>query len=249
MGVIRLRASPRALGSRRIIFAIAFTLLFAIAAGLAAGTAYTVYRLPQLRALPQHIAAERRAQGELMVPLRRIAPTLLVAIVDTEDRTFWTNIGVSFEGIFRSLIVDLAYGRFVEGGSTLTQQLVRDQLLSLQKTIPRKLEEMVLSIALTRLDSKREILDLYLNQVYLGQGAYGIAAASATYFGRTPATLSPAQCTLLAGLPQAPSYYDPLVRPQAARQRQKEVVQAMEQAGSISPQAGAALLAAPWHLR
>lgn len=233
----------------RTVLGIAFALAFGLLVALGAGTAYALYRLPQLEALPARVQAEQKARGEPIVPLSQIAPELPKALIATEDNTFWTNVGVSFEGIARSLLVDVSSGRFVEGGSTITQQLVRDQLLTLHKTVPRKLEEMVLSIALTRVESKREILDLYLNQVYFGHGAYGVAAAANIYFARSPKDLTLAQCTLLAGLPQAPSYYDPLANPKGAKARQREVVSAMEHAGVLSQAAGQAILRAPWRLR
>ncbi len=242
-------AKRRPVGRLRKGLSILFTLAFAAVAVLAAGGSYAYLRLKDLRALPGEVRQELRAHHSRWVPLRDVAPSLVTALLATEDRTFWTNPGVSFEGIARSVLVDLASGRFVEGGSTLTQQLVRDQLLNDRKTVPRKLEEMVLAIALTRLDRKREILALYLNQVYLGHGAYGIFAASETYFGETPAELTLAQSTLLAGLPQAPSYYDPLANPQAAAQRQAQVVAAMEQAGALSKAQGRLVLKAPWGLR
>lgn len=233
----------------RTLLGILFALAFGFVVAVGTGTAYAIYRLPQLEGLPARIAAQQKARGEPMVPLSQISPELPKALLATEDRTFYTNIGVSFEGIARSLIVDISSGQFVEGGSTITQQLVRDQLLTLQKTIPRKLEEMVLAIALTRIEPKREILDLYLNQVYFGNGAYGVAAAANIYFARSPQDLTAAQCTLLAGLPQAPSFYDPLSNPQAAKARQREVVRAMEQAGVLSAKAGTAILSASWQLR
>ena len=239
----------RPVGRLRKTLSILFTLAFAALAALLAGGAYAYLRLPALKALPRQVRAQLRAHHSRWVPLSDVAPSLIRALLATEDTTFWTNPGVSFEGIARSVLVDIASGRFVEGGSTLTQQLVRDELLTLQKSLPRKLEEMDLAIALTRLDPKREILALYLNEVYLGHGAYGIFAASETYFGRTPAELTPAQATLLAGLPAAPSYYDPLSNPEGAKERQVQVVAAMEHAGVLTPKRGQAILKAPWGLR
>lgn len=242
-------AQRHPVGRLRKTFAVLFTLAFAAAAALVAGGAYAYVRLPALRALPRMVRAQLRAHGSRWEPLRDVSPSFIQALLATEDTTFWTNPGVSFEGIARSVLVDIASGRFVEGGSTLTQQLVRDELLSLQKTIPRKLEEMDLAIALTYLDPKREILALYLNEVYLGHGAYGIYAGAETYFGRTPADLTLAQATLLAGLPAAPSYYDPLTNPEGARERQAQVVAAMEHAGVLTANEGRRVLKAPWGLR
>lgn len=233
----------------RTAVALVFTLLFGVFVVSALGTAYALYRLPDLRNLKAQVVAIDRQEGVPYVPLQAIAPMLPKALIATEDRTFYTNIGVSFEGIARSLLVDLATGRFTEGGSTITQQLVRDRLLTQSKTIPRKIEEMILSIALTQVTRKASILEMYLNQVYLGDGASGVYAASERYFGRTPAELSPAQCTLLAGLPQAPSLYNPLVNPALARQRQREVLASMVAAKVITSARAQQLLAQPWRLR
>jgi len=243
------RAQEPPVGRLRKFLAILFTLAFAAAAAGALAAAYALWRLPSLQSLPARVHAELGAQGGRWVPLSAVAPGLVTALVDTEDQTFWTNAGISVEGIARSVLVDISSGRFVEGGSTLTQQLVRDQLLSQRKSLRRKIEEMVLAVALARLDSKAEILALYLNQVYFGHGAYGVYQASETYFGRRPARLTLAQCTLLAGLPQAPSYLDPLRNPAAARARQAEVVGAMEARGDLTRAAGRAVLAAAWGLR
>lgn len=233
----------------RTAAALIFTLVFGFVVIVGSGTAYALYSLPALRGLGARVAAIDRSEHVPYVPLSQVAPMLPRALIATEDRTFYGNIGVSFEGIARSLIVDLATGRFTEGGSTITQQLVRDQLLTQSKTIPRKVEELVLSIALTQIASKRQILAMYLNQVYLGDGAYGVYAASQRYFGRTPAELTAAECTVLAGLPQAPSLYDPLVNPKLARARQREVVASMVAVRALTQTEANQILAAPWHLR
>jgi membrane peptidoglycan carboxypeptidase len=223
--------------------------LLLLVAGLASGTAFVVvYEGPLLATLPQRVRLELAEHGGLYVPLARISPWLLRAIVATEDRSFFTNIGVSFEGIARSIVVDLLTGRFEEGGSTITQQLVRDQLLTPEKTIPRKLEEMVLAILLTRRMPKREILALYLNQVDFGDGAFGVWLAARDYFRRSPSDLTPAQATLLAGLPQAPSYLDPYVHPGAARRRQWAVLESLVSVGDLTERQAQAIYRAPWHL-
>lgn len=233
----------------RTFAALIFTLVFGFVVIVGSGAAYALYRLPALQGLGASVAAIDRREHVPYVQLNKVAPMLPRALIATEDRSFYSNIGVSFEGIARSLIVDLATGRFTEGGSTITQQLVRDQLLTQAKTIPRKVEELVLSIALTQIASKRQILAMYLNEVYLGDGAYGVYAASERYFGRTPAALTAAQCTVLAGLPQAPSLYDPLVNPKLARARQREVVASMVAAKALTQSEANTILAAPWHLR
>lgn len=181
----------------------------------------------QVTTLPQIVRTTERQHGGRYVPLSDVSPWVVKALVATEDRTFYSNFGVSLEGISRSLLVDLGTGSFTQGGSTLTQQLVRNTMLTPAKHFRRKLSEALLSVEVTLLYNKQEILTLYLNRVYLGDGAYGVYAASHRYFGLSPRQLSLPQASLLAGLPQAPSALDPLVHYQAAKHRQWEVLTSM----------------------
>ncbi|WP_243239783.1 biosynthetic peptidoglycan transglycosylase [Sulfobacillus harzensis] len=182
---------------------------------------------PRVSHLPRIVEAREASHGGRWTPLSAVSPWVPKALIATEDRSFSTNIGISFEGIGRSLLVDLKTGQFTEGGSTLTQQLVRDTLLSPVKRFQRKISEALLAVLVTVLYSKREILALYLNEVYLGDGAYGIQAASQHYFHVAPQSLTPAQATLLAGLPQNPSGLDPFIHWGAARKRQSQVLESM----------------------
>lgn len=231
---------------RRLLAAI---LALACLWGLVAAVVYLWQANPSLLQLPQKIHRELRAEGAPFVPLSAIAPSLPEALVAVEDRTFYTNLGVSFEGIARSLLVDLVSGKFIEGGSTLTQELVRDQLLSPSKTISRKVREMLLSLLITREMSKQQILTLYLNQVYFGNGAYGVAAAARTYFGTSPRNLTWAQSALLAGLPQAPSYLDPYIHLAAAKNRQRVVLNALVAIHQLSARQAAHIARSPLGLR
>lgn len=203
----------------------------------------------RLAKLPVQVQSELAHNGSNYVRLRDISPTLRAAVIATEDRSFYSNPGVSVAGIGRSLVRDVLTGQATEGGSTITQQLVRDQLFSSAKTLQRKFEEIVLAVELTQTLPKNRILELYLNQVYLGHGAYGVAAAAKTYFGTTPSALTPAEATLLAGLPQAPSFLDPLINPADAKKRQWEVLQSMVAAGNLTPQQARAIFKAPWKLQ
>ncbi len=179
------------------------------------------------------------------VPLQRIPIFLQLALIATEDRSFYHNDGIDFEGIARAFVVDITHGKPLQGGSTITEQLVKDIFLSDAKTIPRKLKQIALAIMLSRSMSKNEVLSLYLNEVYLGQGSYGVGQAANTYFGRPVWNLSPAQCAILAGLPQAPSLYDPLTDPRLARVRQAEVLQGMVAVGYITTQQARAISRQP----
>ncbi len=181
----------------------------------------------RLAAMPAHIRAEAAARGDPFLPLPAIPVGVQHAVIAVEDQTFYTNMGISIEGLARAAVVDLLTHSLAQGGSTITQELVRDQLLGQQKTMSRKLTEIAYALLLTRRLPKAEILDLFLNQAYFGHQAWGIYAASEAYFGLPPADLTLAQESLLAGLLQAPSLLDPLVHPQAAAARQAVVLQAM----------------------
>ena len=149
------------------------------------------------------------------------------ATVAIEDRRFYEHGGVDPIGIARAVVADVRAGRIVQGGSTITQELVRNLYLSRAQTLQRKLTEACLAIKLGRHWSKQHILTAYLNQVYYGNHAYGIEAAAETYFSETARGLTLDQAALLAGLPQAPSIYDPFVRPDDALARRDEVLHAM----------------------
>jgi penicillin-binding protein 1A len=173
--------------------------------------------------------------SRLPVSLPKVDPVLRKAIIDTEDRRFYANNGIDYVGILRALKTDVSSGQFAEGASTIEQQLVRNLYLSPQQTLGRKIEEGCLAVQLDRQWSKDRILTAYLNDIYFGREAYGIEAAARVYFGVHAKHLSLEQAALLAGLPQAPSAYDPITRPGAALARRAEVLQAMLQAGDISP--------------
>ncbi len=173
-----------------------------------------------------------------VVGIDQVPQTCIDATIATEDKNFYTNPGVSFRGMLRAIWQNLHGGEVVSGGSTITQQVARNHLLDPgeqeQRTVYRKLREIILAYRLTRHYSKDEILLLYVNQTYYGNLAYGIDAASRAYFDKPLADLSLAECALLAGLPQAPSLYDPLLDPQAAKERQLTVLSLMKRNGSIS---------------
>src|SRR6478735_11498748 len=172
--------------------------------------------------------------SRLPVSLPKVSPVMRQAMVDTEDSRFYTNNGIDYIGILRALKTDVTSGQLAQGGSTIEQQLVRNVYLSPRQTLSRKLTEACLAVQLDRRWSKDRILTAYLNDIYFGREAYGIETAAEAYFGVHAKDLSLEQAALLAGLPQAPSAYDPLNRPDAAKDRRTEVLQAMLQAGDIS---------------
>jgi penicillin-binding protein 1A len=170
------------------------------------------------------------------VPLTQISPWLPKATVAIEDVRFWTRqSALDPEAITRAAYADLRAGRTVQGGSTIEQQLVRDRYLQKPApTLTRKLTEACLAAQLEQRDSRRTILRDYLDRVYYGQQAYGAEAAAETYFSRRARRLTLAQAALLAGLPQAPSVYNPLQHPGRARRRRGEVLAALRHTGEIS---------------
>jgi penicillin-binding protein 1A len=177
------------------------------------------------------IPAEKNRQP---VPLNRISKWMRLATVSIEDRRFYEHGGVDLEGIARALAADVRAGRVVEGGSTITQQLVRNLYISREVTFERKLIEACLAVRLNDRRSKQWILSSYLNTVYYGNHAYGVQAASQTYFSKPAWRLTLGQAALLAGLTQAPSDYDPLNKPESALRRRNLVLQSMLENGDIT---------------
>ena len=175
-----------------------------------------------------------------VLSLENVSPSLRDATIATEDRNFYQHPGVDLWGIARAFWINLRGGEVLAGGSTITQQVARTLLFSVEErfenTIRRKLRESVLAWQLTRRYSKDEILALYLNQSYYGGLSYGVEAAAQTYFGKPAAELDLAESALLAGLPQAPSLYNPFLNPETAQERQKVVLGLMEKAGFITAQ-------------
>ena len=161
------------------------------------------------------------------VPLKQIPPYLKSALVATEDRKFYKHSGVDLRGIARAIVKDIQAGKFVEGASTITQQLAKTLFLTPRKTIVRKIKEAILAFQLERRYTKDEILELYLNQVYFGSGAYGVASAASIFFGKSVQDLSLAECALIAGMPKSPSRYSPLINKELALKRRNIVLQQM----------------------
>ncbi len=166
-----------------------------------------------------------------VVPLESVPARVQRAFIAAEDDQFWKHKGISLKGVMRAAIANVKRDRFAQGGSTITQQLVRQLLLPREKTMIRKLREIVLAITLERQMSKKEILGLWLNSVYLGNKSWGVEAASRHYFNKHVYQLSVAESALIAGLPQAPSLYAPHLRPNLARKRQLYVLQRMKKLG------------------
>jgi penicillin-binding protein 1A len=180
------------------------------------------------------LLAELFLQKREPVPLETIPRLLTAALVATEDRKFYSHSGVDLKGIARAILKDIKAGEFIEGASTITQQLSKTLFLTPRKTLVRKLKEAILAFQLERRYTKDEILELYLNQVYFGSGAYGVESAAKIFFGKSAKDLTLAECALVAGMPKSPSRYSPLVNPDLALKRRNTVLQQMRDTGIIS---------------
>src|SRR5688500_11760846 len=171
----------------------------------------------------------------LWIPYEKIPPQMRAAMIAVEDKRFRGHIGVDPVGMARSIKIRLQVGRWTQGGSTITQQLARNVFLTNSRTFGRKVKEGVLALALERKFSKDQILELYLNRVYFGGGAYGIDAASRRFFGHSADSLSLGEAAIIAGLVKAPSNYSPTADAEAARSRAAVVIRLMQENGDISP--------------
>ncbi len=236
----------------------------ASAAGIMAGLAYSFRNLPDVRALKTYVppqttyiydikgkelAAIHGEANREVVPLDQIAHPLKLAVLGIEDSHFYTHPGINVSSILRALIANWRSGGVVEGGSTLTMQLVKNLLLSPEQVFSRKVAEAVLAMRLEQVFSKDELLELYLNQVYWGHNNYGVETAAQSYFGKSARELTLAEGALMAGLIQAPEFYSPFApanqplcqdRPLAnscpAKQRQLVVLERLEQLEWITPE-------------
>ncbi len=229
--------------------------LFLLAASLLALWLYFFHDLPRVDSLSAHLIQPSvritdRNGGLLyeilpteggrnaVLSIESIPQCMKDATIAVEDKNFYTNPGVDIEGIVRALWINLQGGETLAGGSTITQQVARNLLLSDElgtRSPRRKVREIVLAWQITQKLSKDEILALYLNQTYYGGMAYGVEAASQTFFGKSAAELTLPECALLAGLPQSPSLYNPFTNPDRARERQLVVLGLMEKDGTITP--------------
>ena len=173
-------------------------------------------------------------ERRIPIPIREIPDNLIKAVIAVEDSRFYRHFGLDVKGIMRALWRDITSMRVVEGGSTLTQQLSKVLFLTPEKTLIRKIKEAFLAINIERRYSKDEILSLYLNQIYLGEGAYGVEAAARTYFGKHAQELTLAECALIAGLPRSPNLYSPINYPDRARLRMGVVLDRLIAEGYIT---------------
>jgi penicillin-binding protein 1A len=235
---------------RRVKISIAIVMIFITIIVVFGALSYFffTYDLPSIETLknykPPTITRFFSEEGEIIgefflekrevVSLDRVPNHLVQAFVAGEDARFFQHKGLDYLAIFRALFRNIFSGEIVQGGSTITQQVVKSLLLSPEKSFSRKIREAILAYRIEKYLSKEEILFLYLNQIYLGHGAYGAAAAAEQYFDKPIEELNLAESALLAGLPQAPSKYSPYHHPEQARKRQTYVLHRMVEEGFIS---------------
>ena len=179
------------------------------------------------------------------VPIDRIPLFLQKALIAIEDARFYDHKGIDFRGIARALVKDMVKGKMVEGGSTITQQLIKNKYFSSEKTLQRKLKEGLLALEYERKYTKKQILEMYFNEVYFGNGAWGIAQAAHLYFDKSPDQMNEAECALLAGVPKAPAKFNPLGEPLKIGNRRSQVLHRMAELNMITSQQEAGLKARP----
>lgn len=175
-------------------------------------------------------------ERRIVVSLAQMPRMLIEAFIAAEDSRFYKHKGVDFRSIFRAMFKNIEAGSIVQGGSTITQQVTKSFFLTPEKSYSRKIKEAILAYRIDKSFTKEEVLFLYLNQIYLGHGAYGVEAAAGNYFGKSVTELNLAECAILAGLPQAPSRYSPFRHQEKAKQRQLYVLNRMVEEGFISSQ-------------
>jgi penicillin-binding protein 1A len=231
----------------RIIKIILAALIVMVAAGF--GTYFYFTRgLPSLETLQDYhpnlvtkvyshdgrVIGEFYIERRIVVPFERVPKHLVEAFVSAEDSKFFEHEGISYTSIIRAMLKNMTAGRVVQGGSTITQQVAKSFFLSSERKLSRKIREAIMAYRIEKNLKKDEILHLYLNQIYFGNGAFGIQTASETYFGKDVSALTLGESALLAGLPKAPSKYSPHENLELARQRQNYVLERMAEEGFIT---------------
>ena len=195
---------------------------------------FTPTSVTRLYSVDKVLLAEVFIEKRDPVPLKIIPHYLKAALIATEDRKFYSHSGVDLKAILRAIVRDIWAGEFVEGASTITQQLAKTLFLTPRKTIVRKIKEALLAFQLERRYTKDEIIEFYLNQVYFGSGAYGVESAARIFFGKSVAKLSLHECALVAGMPKSPSRFSPLVNQALATKRRNSVLKQMAETGIIT---------------
>lgn len=224
---------------RRIV--LLFVICAAAVGGFLVYEGYQVYEEALVETPVEQVMAEIQNQPHYTT-LEQIPQIYMQAVISTEDHRFYVHGGIDVIAIARALWHDIQAGKMVEGGSTITQQLAKNQFFTQKKELTRKIAEVFMVREIEKLYDKDEILELYINSIYYGEGYYCIYDASMGYFGKEPSALNAQECTLLAGIPNAPSVYAPTINPDLALQRQRQVVRDMVTWGYLTQNEAAAIL-------
>lgn len=221
-------------GKRIVKWVFAFACTIMAGCGFAlAGEGYGLYKNAVQEVSLEEKVNEIRSQ-ESFTSLEDMPETYVQAVVSVEDHRFYDHFGLDLIAIGRAVVNDIKAGRYVEGGSTITQQLAKNLYFSQEKTMNRKAAEVFLALELEQKYTKDEILELYVNSIYFGDGYYSVGEASEGYFGKTASEMNDYECTLLAGVPNAPSKYAPSKNLALAEKRQQKVLSRMEACGYIT---------------
>ncbi|MEQ1706141.1 MAG: transglycosylase domain-containing protein, partial [Rickettsiales bacterium] len=213
---------------------------------------YDPATLTRLYAANGKLLAEYATEKRVFVPLSAIPKSVTNAFLSAEDKNFYSHKGIDFTGLARAVINNIknyGQGKSLVGGSTITQQVVKNFLLTNEKSIERKIKEAILAMRISRVYSKDRILELYLNEIYLGLGSYGVAAAAQNYFNKSLDELTIEEIALLAAEPKAPAQYNPRKNYDAAKERRDWVIKRMREDGYITPEQEIIAKEAPITLR
>ena len=239
-------ATPKKTSPKRLFWICALLLILIVAGGGCGFISATLSNLPDVSNVRPSASSQiydvhgnlittvHSTENRLPVPLKDVPKDLQNAFVATEDSRFYSHHGIDPIGILRAIWVNVVHSGVAEGGSTITQQLARNAFLSQDRTLKRKISEALLALKIEQHYTKQEILEMYMNQIYFGQGAYGVQSAAHVYFGKDVRDLTLAQCAMLAGLPQSPNYYSPFNNLEAGKKRQAVVLGQMVKYGYLT---------------
>ena len=212
-------------------------LCIVIASGILCVKGYMDYR----EALDQKSVEEMAYEIESIenyTTIDQLPETYIDAVLAVEDKRSYSHPGIDPIAIGRAFVNDIRAGAYVEGGSTITQQLAKNQYFTQDKKIVRKIAEMFMAFKIESVLDKDKIFELYVNSIFFGNGYYCVYDAAQGYFGKVPYDMNFDECTILAGVPNAPTNYNPVASPELARQRQEQVIEKMERAGYLDTSAG-----------
>lgn len=214
-------------------FLIILILLLTSLGLLIIGNGYNMYK-EAIQEMPIQEKVEEIRQKENYTKLSELPQIYINAVISVEDHRFYEHNGIDVIAIGRAIINDIKAMSFVEGGSTITQQIAKNEYFTQEKKITRKVAEVFVAFELEKQYTKNEILELYINTIYFGNGYYNIKDAAKGYFGKSITNLSDSECIMLAGIPNAPSVYAPTQNPELAKQRQKQVAEKMVKYGYLT---------------